>query len=68
MSRVTAIVLAVGMTSIAVAVPVLVARAHPATPHRVDVSVQGFTDGQAWHYTPRTIRAGRSVTAAFGEK
>jgi len=57
MSRVTAIVLAVGMSSIAVAVPVLVARSKPMTPHRVDVSVQGFTDGKAWHYTPRTIHA-----------
>jgi heme/copper-type cytochrome/quinol oxidase subunit 2 len=57
MSRVTAIVFAAGMTSIAVAVPVLVARsAHPAA-HRVDVSVQGFTDGKVWHFSPRTIRA-----------
>jgi len=57
MSRVTAILVAAGMTSIAVAVPVVVARSARSTPHRVEVSVQGFTDGAHWHFTPRTIRA-----------
>jgi heme/copper-type cytochrome/quinol oxidase subunit 2 len=56
MSRAKALVIAAGITSIAIAVPV-VARGLKPAPRRVDVSVQGFTDGAHWRFTPTTIRA-----------
>jgi heme/copper-type cytochrome/quinol oxidase subunit 2 len=57
MSRSKAFLFAAGITTIVVAVPVLAARSVRSAPHRVDVAVEGFTDGQQWHFTPRTIRA-----------
>ena len=57
MSRAKALVLASVITSIAVVVPALAARSVKPAPHRVEVSVEGFTDGTHWHFTPRTIRA-----------
>jgi heme/copper-type cytochrome/quinol oxidase subunit 2 len=57
MSRAKALVLAAVITTIAVAVPVVAARSLTRAPRRVDVLVQGFTDGTHWRYTPRTIRA-----------
>ncbi len=57
MSPVKALILASGILTIAVVVPVVAARTPRRVPRRVDVSVQGFTDGKQWHFTPRTIRA-----------
>lgn len=57
MSRAKALLLAVGITTIAVVVPVLAAHPLKPAPRRVDVKVEGFTDGAHWHFTPRTIRA-----------
>ena len=56
MSRTKGIVLLAAIATVSVAVPVLAV--HSSKPaHRVDVHVQGFTDGKNWHFTPTTIRA-----------
>jgi heme/copper-type cytochrome/quinol oxidase subunit 2 len=57
MSRARALLVAAGIATIAVVVPVVAARALKPAPRRVDVSVQGFTDGAHWRFTPTTIRA-----------
>ena len=57
MSRAKAFLLAAGITSVVVAVPVLAAHPAPRAARRIDVAVEGFTDGTHWHYTPPTIRA-----------
>jgi cytochrome c oxidase subunit 2 len=57
MSRAKAFLVAAGITSIVVAVPALAAHSSTRAPRRINVSVEGFTDGQHWHFTPTTIRA-----------
>ena len=57
MSRAKAYLVAAGITSIVVAVPALAAHSSARAPRRIDVAVEGFTDGQHWHFTPTTIRA-----------
>ena len=58
MSPAKAIVLASGILSIAVAIPAIASHAATAAPRRVDVQVQGITDGTtAWHFSPGVIRA-----------
>lgn len=57
MSPAKAIVLAAGITISAIAVPVVAANSLSTAPRRVDVTVQGFTDGAAWHFSPGVIRA-----------
>jgi cytochrome c oxidase subunit 2 len=58
MSPAKAIVLASGILSLAVAFPAIASRAVSASPRRVDVQVQGMTDGiKAWHFSPGVIRA-----------
>lgn len=58
MSPAKAIVLASGILSLAVAIPAITSHAVAASPRRVDVQVQGITDGsKAWHFTPGVIRA-----------
>ncbi len=57
MSPAKALVFATGILTIAIGVPAAAVRTPSAAPHRVDVTVQGFTDGTHWRFTPRTIRA-----------
>ncbi len=57
MSRARVLVLASVLQSLAVAVPALAIRSAKPGPRRIDVAVEGFTDGAHWHFTPRTIRA-----------
>jgi len=57
MLRAKALLIAAGIATIAVVVPVVAAHTLKPAPHRVDVAVQGFTDGTHWRFTPTTIRA-----------
>lgn len=56
MSRTKILLVIAGIATVSVVVPVLAARAFKPA-HRVDVRVQGFTDGTHWRFTPTTIRA-----------
>lgn len=57
MSPAKALVLSFGIMTIAIGVPLVAAHATRPALRRVDVTVQGFTDGKQWRFTPWTIRA-----------
>lgn len=58
MSPAKAVLFASGILSLTVAFPMIASHAATASPRRVDVRVQGITDGtKSWHFSPGVIRA-----------